>query len=268
MNKNNDLQSLEIKTSMNKIRSLIELVIGIWTILTVIFSFMLYIRNLYFFNSWGINIAFYSEENIIYKLIYFLGCACFLIFISIFLDAVINSTKLSDKEKKVKLLIGFLIYSFFFFILSINQFVEQGFTFYNALIQFTCSTIIFIMVVRQTKNKFFKKTIVKFINYLGIKTDIYNKFLDILGVIIAVLLSIIIIGVILTILKKDYRIIETDQPNECSVVLYSTKDYFVVSECEIDEKNNELAIYKGKIKKIDNEGVIANKRIFFKIEKK
>lgn len=92
--------------------------------------------------------------------------------------------------------------------------------------------------------------------------------MDVIVVIIALFLGFKIIGMIESWVKKDYRIIETNQPNECSVVLYSTKDYFVVSECKMDEEKNKLTVYKDKVKKIDNKGVITNKRIFSEIEKK
>lgn len=273
MNENNGLQSSEINISMDKIKTLVELTIGIGTILSVIFSFSLYVIRKLYFCRWGIDIAFYSEDNIICQLIYFFGCACFLIFILLFLDKVINSTKLSEHEKDKRMLKGFMFYLLFSCLLNSNQFFEQGFTLYNTVLYFIFSTVIFIVMAKQTKNNFFKKKIISLINYLrskniDIKIDRYNKFLDILSIIIAVLLSIIAIGMIQTFFKMDYRIIETNQPNECSVVLYSTKDYFIVSECEIDKEKNELFIDKDKVKKIDNEGITANKKIFYKVQEK
>lgn len=273
MNENNGLLSSEINISMDKIKTLVELTIGIGTILSVIFSFSFYVIRKLYFCRWGIDITFYSEDNIIYQLIYFFGCACFLIFILLFLDKVINSTKLSEHEKDKRMLKGFMFYLLFSCLLNSTQFFEQGFTLYNTVLYFIFSTVIFIVMAKQTKNNFFKKKIISLINYLrskniDIKIDRYNKFLDILSIIIAVLLSIIAIGMIQTFFKMDYRIIETNQPNECSVVLYSTKDYFIVSECEIDKEKNELFIYKDKVKKIDNEEVITNKRIFYKVREK
>lgn len=201
-----------------------------------------------------------------------MGYACFLGFIYLFLYKIINNSELKIGKKVWDLFVGFLIYSFISFFLSSNQLIEQGFTIYNIILQFVCSVISYfaMMIIAKIKNN---ENNIKSNNYLksddnNIKNDIYNKYLNISVIIIPALVSVIGIGLIQTFFKMDYRIIETNQPNECSVVLYSTKDYFIVSECEIDKEKNELFIYKDKVKKIDNEGVITNKRIFSEIEKK
>lgn len=273
MNKDNGLQSSDVGTILDEIKKDGELIMVWGPILSVIFSFSLYVIRSLYFCHWGIDIFFYNEDNVIYKLIYFFGCACFLSFVFLFLDKVINSNKFNEREKNRKGLIGFLIYLIFTFLLSSNQLIERGFTIYNIILQFNCSAISFFVIAIQAKNNLFKKIITSVINYSktknnDIKIDIYNKFVNILSIIVPVFLSVIVVGIFEICFKKDYRIIETDQSNECSVVLYSTKDYFIVSECEIDDENDELFIYKNKVKKIDNEGVITNKRIFYKIREK
>lgn len=273
MNENNGLQSSEMNTILDKIKKDGELIIVWGPILSVIFSFSLYVIRSLYFCRWGIDISFYSEDNVIYKLIYFLGCACFFCFIYFFLYKIINNSKLKIGKKVLNLFVGFLIFLFFSFFLSSNQLIERGFTIYNIILQFVCSVILYfaMMIIAKIKNtdnniKEEDNNIKK--NDNNIRQDIYNKYLNISVIIIPALVSIIAIGMIQTFFKKDYRIIETNQTNECSVVLYSTKDYFIVSECEMDEEKNKLTIYKGKVKKIDNVEIIANKRIFSAIEKK
>lgn len=130
--------------------------------------------------------------------------------------------------------------------------------------------IYFILIFLFVKKDGLKKGLNKITNYIREfeNKKFSDKILDVIVVIIALFLGFKIIGIFKSWVKKDYQIIETNQPNECSVVLYSTKDYFVVSECKMDEEKNKLSIYKNKVKKIDNKGVIANKRIFSEIEKK
>ena len=130
--------------------------------------------------------------------------------------------------------------------------------------------IYFILIFLFVKKDGLKKGLNKITNYIrGFENEKFSdKILDVIVVIIALFLGFKIIGIFKSWVKKDYQIIETNQPNECSVVLYSTKDYFVVSECKMDEEKNKLSIYKNKVKKIDNKGVITNKRIFSEIEKK
>ena len=96
--------------------------------------------------------------------------------------------------------------------------------------------IYFILIFLFVKKDGLKKGLNKITNYIREfeNEKFSDKILDVIVVIIALFLSFKIIGMIELWVKKDYRIIETNQPNECSVVLYSTKDYFIVSECEID----------------------------------
>ena len=130
--------------------------------------------------------------------------------------------------------------------------------------------IYFILIFLFVKRDGLKKELNKITNYIREfeNEKFSDKILDVIVVIIALFLGFKIIGMIESWVRKDYRIIETNQPNECSVVLYSTKDYFVVSECKMDEEKNKLTVYKDKVKKIDNEGIVANKIIFSEIEKK
>ncbi len=130
--------------------------------------------------------------------------------------------------------------------------------------------IYFILIFLFVKKDGLKKGLNKITNYIREfeNEKFSDKILDVIVVIIALFLGFKIIGIFKSWVKKDYQIIETNQPNKCSVLIYSTKDYFIVSEGEIDGENNKLSIYKNKVKKIDNAGIIANKRIFSEIEKK
>ena len=111
--------------------------------------------------------------------------------------------------------------------------------------------IYFILIFLFVKKDGLKKGLNKITNYIREfeNEKFSDKILDVIVVIIALFLGFKIIGIFKSWVKKDYQIIETNQPNECSVVLYSTKDYFVVSECKMDEEKNKLSIYKNKVKK-------------------
>ena len=155
-----------------------------------------------------------------------------------------------------------------------NSLFKQGLNVSNFILHFISSFILFFVLLFFAKSKCVRSIMKNIVNYISrlskekISDNIYNIFLDVICFVISFFLSIIIIGMCELLVKKEYKIIETNQTNECSVVLYSTKDYFIVSECETDEEKNKLTISKGKVKKIDNAGIIANKIIFSEIEKK
>lgn len=270
MDENNGLSSSDVVTILDKAKTIVELTIGIGTILSVVFGFFTYVVQSLYFNYWEIDIFYYNEDNLIYNLIYFFCGSCFLVFTFIFLEKNINS----DKNKIKNIVIGFLFYLITFYLLNMNSLFKQGLNVSNFILHFISSFILFFLLLFFAKSKCVSSIMKNIVNYISrlskekISDNIYNIFLDVICFVISFFLSIIIIGMCELWVKKDYQIIETNQPNECSVVLYSTKDYFVVSECKMDEEKNKLTIYKGKVKKIDNVGIIANKRIFSAIEKK
>lgn len=276
MNENNGLLSSEIKIPMNKIKTIIGIITGLSAILFVACNFCTYVVICEYFNYWGIDTDLFviDKSNLINIWLLIFCVFCLLLFIFIFLDKVINSNKFNEKEKIARGLMGYSIYLIFAFLVSSNQLAEFDFTYYIFLSLFTCFTILFYLfsiIVKSKKYQILREEFINFIDNLINKNNTFkieDVFLTVLSIIIALFLSFKIIGMIELWVKKDYRIIETNQPNECSVVLYSTKDYFIVSECEIDGENNKLSIYKNKVKKIDNAGIIANKRIFSEIEKK
>lgn len=60
-------------------------------------------------------------------------------------------------------------------------------------------------------------------------------------------------------LIRNYNIIGNDK-----VIVYSNNDYYITLDCNI--KDNNLIIYKGKQKKIDNKDVYTISRTFEKVE--
>ncbi len=276
MDKDNGLQSLEIKIPTNKIKTIIGIITGLSAMLFVVCNFCTYVVICEYFNYWGIDTDLFviDKSNLINIWLLIFCFFCLLLFIFIFLDKVINSNKFNEKEKIARGLMGYSIYLIFAFLVSSNQLAEFDFTFYIFLSLFTCFTILFYffsIIVKSKKYQIFREESINLIDNLinkKVTFKIEDVFLTVLSIIIALFLSFKIIGIFESWVKKDYRIIENNQPNECSVVLYSTKDYFVVSECKIDEEKNKLTVYKDKVKKIDNEGIVANKRIFSEIEKK
>lgn len=63
-------------------------------------------------------------------------------------------------------------------------------------------------------------------------------------------------------LKKDYLLVDSSGES-CAVAIYSTQDYFVTLECEIQDDN--LTIYKGSQNKISNDNVKTQKITFDRV---
>lgn len=271
MNENNGLLSSKIGAKKDKIKSGVKFVVEASSIIFVICCFFTYVSTAEYFDYWEIDKSLFviDKSNLINKYLWLFCISCFIAIIFLFLEKNINSNNFLKKEKYKNIFYGFIICFIFSCIINSNHFYDDSIT--NYLIsQFKASIIFFIIISILVKKDRLKKKLNKIKNNIKEfeNEKLSDKILDAMAIVIALFLSFKIIGMIELWVKKDYRIIETNQPNECTVVLYSTKDYFIVSECEIDGENNKLSIYKNKVKKIDNAGIIANKRIFSEIQKK
>lgn len=271
MDDNNGLLSSKIRIKTDKIKSGVKFVVEASSIIFVICCFFTYVTVTEFFDYWGIDKSLFviDRSNLINKYLLSFCILCFVVIIFLFLEKNISSNNLSKKEKYKNLILGSIIWLGCSCIINSNRLYDDSII--NYLVsQIYGLVIYFILIFLFVKKDGLKKGLNKITNYIREfeNEKFSDKILDVIVVIIALFLGFKIIGIFESWVKKDYQIIETNQPNECSVVLYSTKDYFVVSECKMDEEKNKLTIYKGKVKKIDNKGVITNKRIFSEIEKK
>lgn len=271
MDENNGLLSSKIRIKTDKIKSGVKFVVEASSIIFAICCFFTYVSTAEYFDYWGIDKSLFviDKSNLINKYLWLFCISCFIVIIFLFLEKNINSNNFLKKEKCKNVFCGFVICFIFSCIINSNHFYDDSIT--NYLIsQFKVSIIFFIIISVLVKKDRLKKKLNKIKNNIKEfeNEKLSDKVLDAMAIVIALFLSFKIIGIFELWIKKDYQIIENNQPNECSAVLYSTKDYFIVSECEMDEEKNKLTIYKGKAKKIDNEGIIANKKIFSEIEKK
>lgn len=271
MDKDNGLQSLKIVTKTDKIKSGVKFVVEASSIIFVICCFFTYVSTAEYFDYWGIDKSLFviDRSNLINKYLLSFCILCFVVIIFLFFEKNISSNNLPKKEKYKNLILGSIIWLGCSCIINSNRLYDDSII--NYLVsQIYGLVIYFILIFLFVKRDGLKKELNKITNYIREfeNEKFSDKILDVIVVIIALFLGFKIIGMIESWVRKDYRIIETNQPNECSVVLYSTKDYFVVSECKMDEEKNKLTVYKDKVKKIDNEGIVANKIIFSEIEKK
>ena len=244
----------------------ISTILGIFVVLLTaiafIYQFIVYIYEMQWFSYWIINTDFYvkSDTDIINGLIYGFFIICILI---IMLLAMYKIVKNEDKNKKEWVTL-FLFFLFMNIMIGLKDLYQKGFSIGYAAAHIISSIVIFFIMkhyAKKTTDFFMKLT-----DENNFDKTLKDIVLEILVFGVGLFISIIIIGNITSFFKRDYKMINSD--NQCNVILYSNTDYYIVSDCDIDEISNKLIIYKSKQSKINNFNVIYEIRTFSKVEKK
>ena len=217
------------------------LITGISIIISFVLKFMKYIYSNYYFNYYGISHELFNSDElgILYNfgssfLIALCLCSLFYCYVQLF------NTKKYKLTKKTKLLNGILIaISNIIMAFSVNdEFSIKKFLINIGvfIIAEIIMTIIFLIITKNDKDK---------------NNDIKDSsnYLKILPFYLMLIIGCFLISYNFEIKQnKSYRIIDDNK-----VIVYTTKDYYLILDCEIE--NNVLTIYRCKQSKIDNENI-------------
>lgn len=227
---------------------IIALITGTGVCLSFVLKFIKYIYSMLYFDYYGISYELFNTEeiNLLYNfcLSILLALCLFSLFYCYkqFYDLIIN--KIDFKSKTINVLL--IIISNFFIALSSGINIIGWQLVFNMLLLMTIEIIVILVIIVFS---FLKK---KGKEKAKAKTDDSDDFLNYLKILPLYLLIMILIFSIsyLYSLKniKEYNVI-----NDNKVIVYTTKDYHIVLDCEI--KDSKITIYKGNQTKINNENV-------------
>lgn len=263
----NQIVSNNKKNDFREILKNLSAILGILTILmsglVIVYRFLVYLFEIQLFNYWSIDYSFYNNKiSIIDDLMFDFVIVCIGVFFCSLMISVRNK-KLNNLDK---IKYWFAILSMFavcYIILGLKEFLKFNFNFSLIIIHTFCLIIAFVCLM------FFSKKLENF--YSRWKENKNNEIsskniiTEILIFINSLFVSVIILGFVNVYVNKDYKIIMNDS-NQCNVILYSTKDYYIVADCKIDDKN--LTVYNSETqRKIDNYNIISKWKKFEKIIK-
>ena len=218
--------------------------------LLAMYIFFRYVFNMYFLNYWKIDDIFNVNHSFANLLIYL----CFIILIL----AIIMITLLDQKtiRKKVKL----FIYFFIIVLVTGNNF---SFTFGYFFNHFVLSLIAYCYCIFIDKKiRIFVET-----NSNVLINKIYSirtEIVSILLIPVSIFIAVASFALLFAYFQNEYKIIRENNVVS-QVVLYSTKDYYIVAECE--EKNNILYINSNIQQKISTNDLITEIIEFDKVER-
>ncbi len=251
-----------IKNEKPKILTSFSTILGVLAILlsslVVIFQFSDYIYKMQWFYFWGIDEVFFAQDSIsiVNNLMYASFSLGIIIFLLILMYNISNS-----KNEKIKNWIKFLTFFIpIYSLLSIKSLYNNNF---NIILYFLGMLVCLVFL------KLYIKKVSKFINILKNKESGFVLWIDLIqNIFIVFIITFIVIiglGFLNTICTKDYKIIPNDNINS-NVILYSTKDYYIIADCII--KDNKLIVYKNTQRKIENDNIVHYRKTFDKIIKK
>lgn len=227
-------------------------VIGI--VILNIFRFIEYIKALFYFNYYGIDINLYKyyDQNFLYSL-----CLS-IIFIIAFAFLLYCFKKIVDNIKNKIFICKQNFENVLLIILSNVYLIISTGTQQMNLLSYIVSFTIFILTEIILSFFVFKKIPIDDNQKINKKEIIIESFKNLSFFIILLIISIGIRTYSVLALKNNYRVINNEK-----IIVYSTINYYITLDCEIN--NNELTIYKGTQEKIDTKNVYSKLDEFNKI---
>lgn len=218
----------------------------------LVFMYILfnYIYNIYFLSYWKIDNIFNVSNSYINSLLYDL------LIIIILIIVIIPLIEKTSFFKKMKLFICFFV------IVSITG-KNIAFSLSYFFVSFIISIVGYfccLLIGRKIRKEIQR-------NENDIINKIYNIRKNISKVVvipISIFISVVIIALVTAYCQTEYRVINKDGKIS-QVVLYSTKDYYIVADCE--EENNILKVNNNIQQKISTENVEIEIIKFDKVEK-
>lgn len=218
----NDKKQEDVRT----IYDIIGIVAVVITLIVNMTGFYIYLFNIQFFNIWNIDPIYYENGFLLNRIIYFLsvGLICLLF--------VITASEKFDIRV-------FIVFCFTILLLGYPQISSV-----NVITWILYAIFVFFIYFCICKHRIFRKIRCFISNY-----STFNDILkNVLTLFFSLFIVITLLGIINTKGKVKYKVIES-RDNRCEVILYSTADYYIVSNCE--EKDNILYIDNRKYKQIN-----------------
>lgn len=225
-------------------------------LMTFVLKFIKYINSKIYFSYFDIAYELFDKNELnnlydIYLSIILLSCLMSLLY------CYIELFNIKDKKNKIK-----TIFSNVLLIMISNIFIATSIN-NDGLLKYSIISVIILIVseliVAFILNKNIKKE--------SKKTNQNNNLLDSLKLApfyILICLILITINPLLNFAeKKTYRIIENNK-----VIVYSTKEYSIILNCDIDAEKNKLVIYTGEQTIIDAKKVLSINKKFDEVEMK
>lgn len=246
-----------LKDNISIVSNIVTIVAFLCSSILVLYYFSVYLYNGVYFYYWNIDMDFYAQDSgiIVNGLLYslFLVCILMLFFNALYPDRVVEENKVKVFFKNSFLFIIFTVVSFLF---SKNNFFRYGVSLYS-IFCFVIASFEIFMLIKYYASKFD-------IIICDIKQMFCNIFQFIFVLFISICATAIILGLLNSFLKRDYSIIINDVGMP-QVILYSTKEYYIVADCMIDGK--KLIVFNDTQRKVDNYNVQLKKYNFASFKK-
>lgn len=228
------------------------LITGISVVVSFVLRFIKYIYSVYYFNYYGLSFGLFDSRelgflyNFCFSILLIL-CYCSLLYCYI---QLFNSSKKKLSLKTILFNLILIFASNVFIVLSTNFKILSWQFWVNVLLLIVVEVFFSFCISKSDKNVK-KDEILDISNTLKICP--FYFFLVIFSLLLSYGLEVAT--------NKSYSVIDNNQ-----VIVYTTNDYYLVLDCEIE--NDKLIIYKGSQTKIKNDGVESKMAKFDKVELK
>ena len=220
---------------------MVAAITGISVVISFILRFIKYIYSSYYFSYYGLSYELFNSNELGFLYNFGFSILILLCYASLMYCYV---QLFSIKKIKIK-----TIFFNIFLILISNIFVVYSVNVKYSICQFIINVIVLI-ALEAFITKIFLRTNEKEKSKENNISDLLNT-LKIIPFYLLLLIFYFLIGYSSNIkMNKSYRIINNDK-----VIVYTTNDYYLVLDCEIND--NKLTIYKGKQTKVSNENVVS-----------
>ena len=213
-------------------------------IMSCIFRYIEYLKSEFYFDYYGLNqhLYKYGDQGFMFYL-----CTGLIFILPIFPSILLFKENLKAKKimsaKVIFNLILLAIYNFFL--------VTIGFRISSSCIQYIIIAAVTIA----------EALIVSIAKYVKPKVTLKQAVYFVIKYIFIIIFAYIVLLLFTTSneLKnnKIYNLVENNK-----VVVYTTSDYYITLDCEIDEKRDKLILYKGKQTKIPTNNITTKQRKF------
>lgn len=220
---------------------MVAAITGISVVISFILRFIKYIYSSYYFSYYGLSYELFNSNELDFLYNFGFSILILLCYASLMYCYV---QLFSIKKIKIK-----TIFFNIFLILISNIFVVYSVNVKYSICQFIINVVVLIALQAFITN-IFLRTNEKEKSKENNISDLLNT-LKIIPFYLLLLIFYFLISYSSNIkMNKSYRIINNDK-----VIVYTTNDYYLVLECEIND--NKLTIYKGKQTKVSNENVVS-----------
>lgn len=238
------------KNMFNEFLKLVGEIAALITVLTIFYQGLVFVFEIQTFNYWNIDYSFYINSiDIVNSLLFNFYNTCLLL---LFIIIIISSNKADKRIKKFKKNLKVFLFIYIYnLITNFHIFFKTEINLKNIII--SIFSALFIFIFSKWSSKKLEEIYLNFKNKRNIDLSFKKVIIGFLITIVSVYSVATILGKIYITFKNSYQIIFDN--NQCTVVLFSAKDYYIVADCEID--GNNLTVFKDKQRKINNYDITA-----------